>query len=317
MRIRLFTLLTLLFTFMIHEVNAEVLYAKADTNWTTGGSIGLDMSQLALINPKIGAGENKLAFGGLTTLFAKYKAGKVMWNNEGSLQLAVQRLGGGDNPFTKNLDVLRVNSKFGYQITSKLNGAFLANFESLLLPTYSDLSLSSHGDNFIQARFLSPANVILAPGLDYLHDEHLSIFFGPIAYKSVLVLDDEIAALGVHGNPWTSTSDFENVKHEMGAHLRAKYNNVYYEKLSVGSDLGLFYDYLADEHGAEFVDIIWVNEIGYELFKGLSLNLLLDARWDRDVASVLPEGELPDGLKEFQKWMITEALVLKYSYIIK
>jgi hypothetical protein len=317
MLLRLITLFALLLTLAIHDAKAEILYAKADTNWTTGGSVGLDMSQLALINPKIGAGENKLAFGGLTTLFAKYKAGKTMWNNEGSLQLAAQRLGGGDNPFTKNLDVLRFNSKFGYQITAKLNGAILANFESLLLPTYNDLSLTSNQENFIQARFLSPANIILAPGLDYLLDEYLSIFFGPIAYKSVLVLDDEIAALGVHGNPWTSSSDFQNVKHEMGVHLRAKYNKVYYEKLSVGSDLGLFYDYLADEHGAEFVDIIWINEVGYELFKGFSLNLLLDARWDRDVASVLPEGELPDGLKEFQKWMITEALVLKYSYILK
>lgn len=290
---------------------------NGDTSWTTGGNIGLDMSQLALINPKIGAGENKLAFGGLTALFAKYKKNKISWDTDGSLQMAVQRLGGNESPFTKNIDLLRITSKLAYVFTPKLNGGIQLNFESLLLPTYSDLSLKSGPDNTLQAEFLSPASAVVAPGIDYLHSEHLSVFLAPFAYKSVLVLNDNLAALGVHGNPWRSADDFDNIKHELGANFIAKYTNTYFEKLSVASELNLFYDYLADEHGVDFIDVIWRNDLGYELIKGLSLSLLLDLRWDRDVASLLGANEVPDGLKEFKKWMLTEAFVVKYSYVIK
>jgi hypothetical protein len=316
MSMRIIVVFTLWFVFMAGSMRAGVQETAGDSSWTRGGSIGLDMSQLALVNPRVGAGENKLAFGGLTTLFAKYQEGKIAWENDASIQLAVQRLGGADRSFTKNLDLLRVNSKLGYVFNPKLNGALQMTFESLLLPTYSDLSLSSGPDNVLQAQFLSPASVLFAPGLDYVHNEHLSVFLAPVAYKSVIVLNDDLAALGVHGNPWTSATDFENVKHEMGANFRAKYSRVYHEKLSVGSELNLFYDYLAEEHGAEFLDVIWINELGYELIKGFSLNLLLDLRWDRDIASVLPEGEVDDGLARFRKWMITEAFVIKYNYLL-
>lgn len=317
MKIRILFLAAFLLFGLAASLNAQSAELEKDTSWTTGGSIGLDLAQLALINPKIGAGENKLAFGGLNTLFAKYKKDKIAWESDASLQLGVQRLGVSENPFTKNIDLFRVNSKVGYIFSDKFNGAVLVALESLLLPTYDDFALSSTGDNSLQAKFFSPANIIVAPGLDYVHDKHLSVFVAPIAYKSVVVLDDDIASLGVHGNPWTSSTEFKNIKHEMGANLKAKYSNLYYEKLSVGSELNLFYNYLAEEHGAEFVDVIWINELGYELFKGFSLNMLLDFRWDRDVASVLGEGLVRDGLTEFRKWMITEAFVIKYNYVIK
>lgn len=317
MRLRILFMAIFLVTILSGSLKAQTEVAVVDTSWTTGGSIGLDLSQLALINPKIGAGENKLSFGGLNTLFAKYKKGKIAWDTDAALQLGVQRLGISDNPFTKNIDLLRINSKVGFGFADKLNGALLFTLESLLLPTYDDYALSSTGDNALQAKFFSPANIIVAPGLDYVYNEHLSVFLAPIAYKSVIVLDDDIASLGVHGNPWTSPTEFENIKHEMGANLNAKYNRLYYEKLSVGSELNLFYDYLAAEHGVEFVDVTWINELGYELFKGFSLNLLLDLRWDRDVASVLGEDIVPDGLTEFKKWMITEAFVIKYNYVLK
>lgn len=317
MHLRILLIASLFIVLMTGTVTASSPEMKSDTSWTSGGSVGMDLSQLILINPKIGAGENKMAFGGLTTLFAKYKEGKMVWDTDGSVQMGVQRLGGNDNPFTKNLDMLRVNSKVGYVFAEHLNGALQVGLESLLLPTYSDLSLSSTGTNTLQAKFFSPAEIIVAPGLDYIHNEHLNVFVAPVAYKSVIVLNDEIASLGVHGNPWTSATDFKNIKHEMGANLKAKYTNVYYEKLSVGSELNLFYDYLADEHGAEFLDVTWINELGYELFKGLSLNVLLDFRWDRDLASVLGNDIVPDGLNEYRKWMITEAFVIKYNYLIK
>ena len=304
--------LLLLCVNLFGQDNGEI--PEKDPIWATGGSIGLDLSQMLLINPKIGAGENRFAIGGLNTLFAKYNKGKTIWENDANLQLAIQRLGSSDNPFTKNIDVLRLNSKYGYKLNGNLNVALLFTFESLMLNTYDDLALSSTGSNTLSAKFLSPATVLLAPGIDYVKNEKLSVFMAPFAYKSILVLDDELAGLGVHGNPWTSEDDFENIKHELGANLKVKYIDSFKEVFKYSGELNLFYDYLAKEHGVEFLDVIFINDFGVELFKGFTLNLLVDLRWDRDIASVLGEGIEPDGLEEFRKWMITETFVVKYNY---
>ncbi len=41
--------------------------------WKTGLSLGLDFSQLLQINPRQGAGQNRLGAGTAITAFAKYK----------------------------------------------------------------------------------------------------------------------------------------------------------------------------------------------------------------------------------------------------
>jgi hypothetical protein len=284
--------------------------------WETGGNIGLDFSQLLMFNPPIGGGENKMGIGGLTSLFAKYAKNKTVWTSDGNLHVAVQRIGSKEKPFTKNLDLLRLNTKYGRLLSPKLNASFVGTFESLLLNTYSDLTLSSSQTNTLKAKFLSPATLLLAPGFDYKHSDQLSVFLTPAAYKTIIVLDDEIAKLGVHGNPFVSSTDYKNFKHEFGGHLKAMYKNTFVKKLAYAGELNLFYDYLAKNHGVEYIDVVWLNNFGLEIVKGLTLNLIVDARWDRDIASVLSEGT-PDGLTEFRKWMITQAFTIKYNYVFK
>jgi len=97
--------------------------AKKDTlGWTTGGGIGLDLAGMGLLNPKVGAGGNRLGIGGLGTLFANRKEDKWFWDNGFSLQLSAQRLGKTSanqaSGFQKNLDVLRLTSRYGHKLGS-------------------------------------------------------------------------------------------------------------------------------------------------------------------------------------------------------
>lgn len=310
-------LLIALSTFLgVLNLTAQDAPAAPAKVWETGGNVGLDFSQLMLINPAIGAGENKLGIGGLTSLFAKYTKNKTVWTTDGNLHVAVQKIGANDKPFTKNLDVLRINTKYGRMLSPKVNAGLVGTFESLLLDTYSDLTLSQNQTNTLRAKFLSPATLLIAPGIDFKVSEQLSVFISPVAYKSIIVLEDEIAKLGVHGNQFVSTTDYKNFKHELGGHAKAMYKNTFAKKLVYAGDLNLFYDYLGKNHGVEFVDVIWLNNFGLEIVKGLTLNLIVDARWDRDIASVLSEGT-PDGLTEFRKWKITQAFAVKYNYVFK
>lgn len=60
--------------------------AKKDTTgWLIGTGIGFDFGQLLQINPAVGAGENRIAIGGLGSLFANYKNGKLAWDNNADL----------------------------------------------------------------------------------------------------------------------------------------------------------------------------------------------------------------------------------------
>ena len=295
------------------EINK--LLVKTDTLWTKGGALGLDLSQLALINPKVGGGENRLAFGSISSLFANYSKEKLTWENLLSWQMAMQRLGSSDKPFTKNIDILRFGTKAGFKLKDKVYGAILGTFESLVLKTYSDFSLSSNIENFLQASFLSPATLTLSPGIDYKFNDKLSLFLSPASYKSIIVMDDDIAKLGVHGNPWRSETDFDNVKNELGANARAAYKNTFLKKLNVSSDLSLFYDYLGDNQGLEYIDAIWVNNFGYEFIKGLSVNLLWDMRWDKDIKSISDYDSEGKAILVNDRWMITEAIFVKYTHI--
>ncbi|MCB0527814.1 MAG: hypothetical protein KDC65_05010, partial [Saprospiraceae bacterium] len=56
------------------EINK--MAAKDSLGWTMGGGIGLDLAGMGLLNPKVGAGGNRLGIGGLGSLYANRKEDK-------------------------------------------------------------------------------------------------------------------------------------------------------------------------------------------------------------------------------------------------
>lgn len=233
--------------------------------WTTGGSFGLNLDQLLVIQPRNGAGDNKLGFGGNGTLFGTYKSGRFVWDNNFSLKEVFQRLGKGQssgllnplggNPFQKTLDLLEFYSKPSYAITAdeKWFAAIEAGLQSQLLKTYAGNYLKagitsiddstntvSYGDPISQ--IFSPATVMIAPGVEYKPNENFNVLFSPASSRIVIVANDVIADdpsfdedgafLGSrHGNPLTYNAatglvtDFKNIDYQLGASIKAKYQN--------------------------------------------------------------------------------------------
>lgn len=292
--------------------------AKVDTakHWTRGGGIGLDLSQLALINPRVGSGENRLGLGGIGTVFANYKKNRIAWDNVGSLQIAVQKLG--EDDFQKNLDLVRVGSKVGYALKNPkwLIGAE-ATLQTQFLQTYPDNFLTPQFDSLQSiSKFFSPALITFAPGIDWKPNEHVSVFFAPIASQRFLIVaDDRIASLNLHGNPWSSPTDYKKLRYQLGGSIKGTYNNKYFkDRMTVYSALTLFSDYL--DH-PENIAVLWQNNYGLLIFKNFSINLLVDAVYDdkipvqvdRNDNGIYEEGELGKRIS------LSEALVIKYNYI--
>lgn len=252
--------------------------AEPEKAWTYIGGLGLDFAQMALINPRVGAGANRIGFAGLANFGANYKKEKFAWNNTGSLQLGTQRIGGRNKPFEKNIDVLRLTSRASYRPgEGKLYGAVEADAITLLLPTYPGNVLKPAEENVNPiARFFSPVQVIVSPGLEYKMNDHLTFLYSPVSLKLIYVGNDSIAALNVHGN-----KPGENSFLMLGSNLKAAYANKFLkDRISWASALDLFSNYLENPQN---IDVLWTNDLSVQIVKNLSVNLVTNLFYDDDV----------------------------------
>jgi hypothetical protein len=307
------------------EAEETAKEAEKEKVWTKTAGLGLDFAQLSLINPRVGAGANRIGFGGLATFTANYKKERFAWNNTGSLQLGAQRIGGRSKPFEKNMDIIRLTSRASFRPgKGKIFAAVEADALTLLLPTYQGNVLKPEDPNEGPiSKFFSPVQVIVSPGIEYKFDDHLSFLFSPISLKVIYVGSDNIASLNVHGNE-LGKNDFT----QMGANLRAAYNNKFLkDRLSWVSALDLYSNYL---QSPENMDVFWTNDLNFTIIKNLSLNIVTELFYDDDVnvqvdldddgiygepaADVnLPPGEQRDELMPSVSWM--QGVFLKYNLI--
>jgi hypothetical protein len=256
--------------------------AKDKMGWTIGGGLGLDLSGMGIINPRVGAGGGRLGIGGLSTLFANRKEEKSFWNNSFSLQLSAQRLGktipSQPSGFQKSLDVLQLNTRYGIKLNqSKWFIAFDGTARTLLLTSYASNYLKPINDqDAVASKFLSPLQVTASPGIEYKPNEHLSFFYSPCGVQYIYVSDANIASRNVFGN-----EPGKNYRLSIGSEFKAGYANSYFNKrISVSSNLRLFSDYLKEPQN---IKVLFGNTISIAIFKGLSLDLVGEYFYDQNV----------------------------------
>lgn len=308
------------------------------TGWFHGGGLGLDIGQLAFLNPKLGSGENRIGFGGAISYFVNLIEENHYWNNSFSLNLAMQKLGAGvirsnsdiKTPFQKSFDELRINSKFGLAVAkgAKFNYAVDFSFLSQFTPTYNS---AVDGGNYIKdieiletslaSKLFSPATIILGVGIDYKPTKAWSIYLSPVSYKGLIVGDDEIAALGIHGNPWNSPTDYENTDHQVGGLLKVGYGGALVpERISYNTSLGMYSNYL---NNPQNIDIDWVNELAIQIYKGLQLSVLANMFYDDDVKVQISDKNAVGGVKRDadgkaitgKRVSVTQQILLKYIHV--
>jgi len=288
--------------------------AKDTSSWTFGGGFGLDLAGLGIINPQLSAGGNRLGFGGLINVFANNKLEKSYWSNDVALQLAAQRLGGSDKPFQKNLDVVRLGSRYGYDILlKKLFVAIDVTAETQFLPTYVGNSIK--GDpNDLLSEFASPLRVAIAPGLDFKPTKHWSFFFAPASYRLTYVANDSLAALS--GQPLGNEIG-KNSRNQLGYTMKAQYINKFLkDRVALSSKLGWFADYTKNLNG----NVLWQNSMSVNIFKGLALELFGDVFYDHFTQVAvrdIPEGTAAADVSPFLglKPSYTGGFLLKYNLI--
>ncbi|NOT37458.1 MAG: DUF3078 domain-containing protein [Saprospiraceae bacterium] len=266
------------------------------SGWTTKGGIGLDLGQLANINPYIGGGSNRLGFGGAIAYKANYKKNLLSWNNDVNVNLSTQRIGNGalavgskdKVPFEKALDLFTISSNCAYKIKDGSPWAYSADlfFLSQLLGSYQDsankkiylkeVNTAPFNTNIVSKLF-SPANITFALGLKYQKKDNWYAFISPVALKAIVVADQDIANLGYHGTEKNDDGTYKQSRIGVGALGRAGYSAKLWNRVNFGSEMLLFSDYIDNPQN---IDVTWLNNIGLEIVKGLNLNFRVDAFYD-------------------------------------
>ena len=316
----------------------EAAETSRDTSWTKGIGVGLDFAQLFQLNPKQGAGQNRLGLGGALTLFANYKKGRTVWDNLGSWQFSVQRIGSGvvaqgsteKIPFEKVIDELRFGSNLGFRTTekSKFYWAFDWSFLSQITTTYEGNVLKQLPDasSIPLSKFLAPATTSFSAGISYKPTPNFSLFYSPISARFIIVADDGVASRGVHGNPVEGEPNadgfyttFQNVDSQLGSILKGTYGKKFAgDRLVYISTLILYSNYLRNPQN---IDIDWTNELGLVLWKNLQLTLNLNVFYDDDIRVQITDNSFPGGIKLDpdgnpllgQRVSFTQQLLIKYN----
>ncbi|MDQ3142631.1 MAG: DUF3078 domain-containing protein [Bacteroidota bacterium] len=266
--------------------------------WSNSGAIGFDLGQLLTINPYVGGGSDRIGVGGAVGFYAKYKRSLLSIKNSLLLNLATQRIGSGklalnsdeSVPFEKALDLLNMGSNVSYQLKEGSKWAYSFDFDlrTQLLPSYldqeskkiylKDVQVAPYNTSLV-SKIFSPALISIAPGIKWTPDSHWNLFLSPVAGQIIIIGDQRIANLGVHGTKLKdgSTTEYKMSKFGLGTLAKVGYTTIIVEKLNFTSDLGLFADYLDQPQN---IDITWINSLGYEIFKGFNILLRADLYYD-------------------------------------
>ena len=289
--------------------------------WTFGAGIGLDLTQILVINPQAGAGQNRFGLGGALGLYANYRDERQTWFSNLSYNLSAEKIGSGvvqDSdgnasdqkvPFRKSIDDLRLNSNYGYKMKEGSKWSYAANlfFRTQLMPSYigvqdgqvyiSEITVEGPYENSLVSKFMNPGRLNLGLGVMYEPNERFRATFTPLTGDIIFVLDQEIANLGIHGTKLEdgSMTEYRTTRFAFGAKLDMEYNNSWVnDRLKFKSNLILFSDYLANPQN---VDVIWTNELAFQIVGGLQLSFNNVISYDDDVLSTITDNDAPGGIK--------------------
>jgi hypothetical protein len=237
--------------------------------WKKGGIYNINLSQGSLSNWAAGGDNFSLSLNSYLGLYAFYKKDRHSWDN--TLDFNLGYVNSTSLGARKNDDRLDLLSKYGYALTQKLNFAGLANFRSQLFKGYN----CSNDKKTLSSAFLSPAYLLISPGIDWKPDEFFSVFVSPAAARWIIVKDDSLSAKGLYG---VDPGDHSVL--EFGAFLSANYLRDISPNVTYKGRLDLFSNY---RHHPKNIDLFMTNMLAFKISKVLTASWNVDFIYDDDV----------------------------------
>lgn len=275
--------------------------------WKKGGVISINVGQGSSKNWAAGAEKYSFSTAISISVFANHTKGKYYWNNNLDLGYAIVNTHSVGS--RKTDDKIDFFSKVGRDLTNTFSLAGVLNFRSQFTNGY-DYDYLGKGERRRTSSFMSPAYVVLAPGVDWHPTNYFSLFFSPLAVRMVIVTNDPKSYR--YPNGVIPTGGFEaplstlygvdparKVRTELGGFLSANFNKEIFRNVSYKSRLDLYSNYIKSSRftvtgpdqvqtskipaAPEKVDIFWSNLIAMKVNKFLIVTYNLDLIYDDDV----------------------------------
>lgn len=264
----------------------------ADTirNWKFGGVVSFNGQQVSLTNWASG-GTNSLSFGGIISLYARYKKGKDTWDNSIDLGYGVIRQGE-SKVWWKTDDKIQLTSKYGRQAFKKWYYTALGDFKTQFANGYN-----YPNDSVYISKFMAPAYGILALGFDYKPNDKFSLFIAPATGKFTIVNDDSLARHGAYGvqeeirDPYNGgkvVQPYKTHREELGAYLKMQFQTKVMENITFQTMLELFDNYL---YKPENIDVNWTTLTTLKVNKFISATLTTQLIYDNDIQLIRTVGD--------------------------
>lgn len=264
--------------------------ADSINNWKFGGIISFNGQQVSLTNWAAG-GSNSISFGGIISVFARYKKGKTTWDNNLELGYGIIKQGVSKD-WWKTDDKIQFTSKYGRAAGKNWYYTALGDFKTQFTNGYN-----YPNDSMYISRFMAPGYVIMALGMDYKPNKNFTLFMAPITGKFTFVNDDSLARHGAYGvqkeirDPYqggTITQHYKTHREEFGAYLKMQYQTKVMENISFQTMLELFSNYL---HNPQNIDVNWTTLTTFKVNKFISATLTTQLIYDDDILLLRSAGK--------------------------
>lgn len=178
-------------------------YSQTDTTyWRKSLKAGTNLNQGSFSDNWKGGGVNSIAIGLFTHARADYEKDKITWDNALDLQYGVIK--NDDLGLRKNMDIIRLDSKYGYKLSTNWNAFFSGNMLTQFAPGYQ-YDVDDLGTNLLISNFMAPGFLTFALGFEYKPQPWFSLRLSPLAPRFTFLTDNDVAVNERYGVPEGNT----------------------------------------------------------------------------------------------------------------
>ena len=235
--------------------------------WRLGGKVSIDATQMALHN-WIKGGENTITLLSTVELYANYKRGPHVWQNNGVFKYGAIRQG--KKSMRTNEDKINITSIYGYHAFKKIYYSAQVEFKSQFGPIYE---YNGNVKTRLASRFMAPATLTIGAGLEYKPNEHNSITVSPLTSKNTFVVSDTVS------HKRYNVDEDRNVRSETGLYLKWVYKNKFWKNIEVNSVAEFFSNYF---HKPQNVDVDWNLELVFPINYNVRATITTEMIYDDD-----------------------------------
>ncbi|WP_224999525.1 DUF3078 domain-containing protein [Cesiribacter sp. SM1] len=244
--------------------------------WTTGGSTGLNFSQV-MLNNWAGGGESSISIASLQKLRAHYARGRSLWENRLNVAFGLIRQGDDDNDnFRKTDDIFQLQSQYNYRISPDSNFYVTAqaDFRTQMAAGYEYLEENGEQRRELISDFLAPGFLLTSIGVTYKKPARFSVSVSPVTGKFTFVRNERLSNAGAFG-----VEPGESMRAEFGASLTSSYEKEVLTNITFTTNLGLFANYDSFSH----IDVNWEGTLVMKVNRFINSTVSAQLIYDHDV----------------------------------